>query len=142
MASAEINTVYKLVGGDVVIIYAGNEIPVGATPWTPPDPTPAELAADKAAALVKFRTLRIPVLDALAGIAGRAQRAGLAADAAACDYAATALLNITSDAGVIAATDGPSTTLAVLNCYRAIAAQLAATSPTSINAFDSLELTL
>ena len=105
-------------------------------------PDAAQVAAEKEAALKKMRTLRAEVLNALGGIAGRAQRAGDTATATACDTASAALLNITADKKVIAAKDGATTTAAVLNCYKAAALTLAAASPSSINAFDALELTL
>jgi hypothetical protein len=104
--------------------------------------TAADLANEKANALKQMRVLRSEVLNALGGIAGRAQRSGDTATAIACDAASTALLNITADKNVISASDGTSTTLAVLNCYKAAAMALAAVSPSSINAFDALELTL
>jgi len=104
--------------------------------------TAADLANEKADALKQMRTLRAEVLNALGGIAGRAQRSGDTATATACDAASAALLNITADKKVVAAKDGPSTTLAVLACYKAAAMALATVSPSSINAFDALELTL
>ncbi len=104
--------------------------------------TLARMADEKNAVIAQMRILRAGVLNALAGIAGRAQRAGNSADANACDAASAALLDITLDPGVVAATDGATTTAAVLACYRAIAAQLTANSPASVSAFDSLELTL
>ena len=103
---------------------------------------PVDTAAEKDAVLKQMRTLRAEVLNALAGIAGRAQRAGDAATAAACDAASTALLDVTKNNAVIIAADGQSTTLAVLACYKAAATALAGVSPSSINAFDALELTL
>ena len=104
--------------------------------------TAADLAAEKNAALKQMRTLRAEVLNALAGIAGRAQRSGDTATATACDTASAALLNITADKKVIAAKDGATTTAAVLACYKTAAVALASVSPSSINAFDALELTL
>ena len=104
--------------------------------------TDADMAAEKDAALKQMRTLRAEVLNALGGIAGRAQRAGDTATASACDTAAAALLDITNNKKVIAAKDGATTTVAVLACYKAAALALATASPSSINAFDALELTL
>jgi hypothetical protein len=101
-----------------------------------------DTASEKDAILKQMRSLRADVLNALAGIAGRAQRAGDTATASACDTAAATLLDITNNKKVIAAKDGATTTAAVLGCYKAAALALAAASPSSINAFDALELTL
>lgn len=143
-------TIHKVMPDDAVELTYAQQCQLAIDPSydikQEPNPDAITLLAqvnagnEKNAALAHMRRMRSDVLNALTGISGRAQREGRTNDAAACDSASTALLNITSAPTVMAATDGPSTTLAVLNCYKSIAAQLAATSPSSINAFDSLEL--
>lgn len=103
-------------------------------------PTADELAAQKTTVLAQVRQLRETALDRLGGLAGRADRAGDPATAAACDAAAVALLTITDAASVIAATDGPSTQAALTVEWRTIAATLVASAPSAVSVFVGLGL--
>lgn len=70
----------------------------------------------------QLRIQRMPMLDALAGIAGRAQRAGDAALAAEADALAIALLDITDDPVLNSAESYEAMLAAGVDAYRAIAA--------------------
>ncbi len=102
----------------------------------PPPPSPADHARDKATVLKQARDIREVVLGRLDGIAGRATRSGdTTGIAAACDATALALLDLTSDAGVVAAITGAETKAAIMSRWQTIATTLAATSPYAASVF-------
>lgn len=72
--------------------------------------------------LAKVREAREVVLNRLAGIGLAASAGGDSATLHACLAARTSLLNITTDAGVKAATDDASLTAALMKAYGAIVA--------------------
>lgn len=71
----------------------------------------------------ELRKHRVDILDALAGIAGRSQRAGNTALAAEADALAVQLLDITDDAGLNKAPTLEAMRAAGLAAYRRIAAE-------------------
>lgn len=73
-------------------------------------------------AKVNLRAMRAPMLDALTGIAGRAERAGNTALALEADALAEQLLDITDDPALNAATTYEAMQAAGVDAYRAIAA--------------------
>lgn len=88
-----------------------------------PNPPPAESHASMLArAKSELRTMRAPMLDALTGIAGRAERAGNDALAAEADALAELLLDITDDAALNAATTYEDMQAAGVAAYKRIAA--------------------
>jgi hypothetical protein len=121
-------------------------LPVGCVPITQAAadallaPTTAQIAAEKDAVLARMRVIRETALDRLNGIVSRAVRAGDNSLTAPCDAAAVSLLNITTDAGIVAATDGASTKTAVLAVWRTIAATLTAAAPAAASVFIGLEM--
>lgn len=74
----------------------------------------------------QMRTQRAPMLDALTGIAGRAQRGGNTALAAEADALAQALLDITDDPALNAAQTLEDMQAAGVAAYRAIASTASA----------------
>lgn len=74
----------------------------------------------------QLRIQRMPMLDALAGIAGRAQRAGDAALAAEADALAIALLDITDDPVLNSAEDYEAMLAAGKAAYKQISATASA----------------
>lgn len=99
-----------------VITCDGAGLPVAVAP--PPETATSAMAR----ALAEVRAQRAPILDALNGIASRAQRAGDAATAIAADVAANGLLDITQDPAFLAATTYDAMMAAILTQYRYIAA--------------------
>lgn len=89
----------------------------------PPAPSTAQVLESVKAQL---RTQRAPMLDALTGIAGRAQRAGNTALAAEADALAEALLDITDDHDLNAAQTLEDMQAAGVAAYRAIASTASA----------------
>jgi hypothetical protein len=96
-----------------------------------PDP----LAAT-APRLAQVRAVREQMLDRLSGIAGRADRTGDAATAAACDAAALALLDITKDLPL----DLPAMEALVVARYQAIVTTALTAAPGLASAFAGVDL--
>lgn len=130
-------------------------LPVGSTydfdatgKLTTTAPTPAYLqaqaqaamAAGKTQALAEARALRLDILERLNGIHLTAiYNNDVPPIIAAIMVAKQALLNITIDPTVVAATDYATTKAAVLARYYAIATTLGATAPTAVSAFVGLD---
>lgn len=96
-------------------------------------------AKEKLAILDQVRALRETVLNRLTGI----QLNTSATDTvtiAALQAARTSLLNITSSAGVMAATDGASTKAAIMSAWTSIAPTLSAAAPTAAKVFVGLAM--
>lgn len=102
---------------------------ISAWSWLGPQPTveqlqaaqpAAEFAAQKAAEFAKFRAEREQFLNRLAGIGLAAQFNGQDAVLASVCAVRVGLLNLTTDAGVLAATDLPGLKLAMKTRYAAI----------------------
>ena len=74
-------------------------------------------AKAKAAQFAEFNTDRTKYLDALAGISGRAARAGDTETARLCDGVAEGLLVLKDDPAVVAATDLPGLKHAMSAAY-------------------------
>lgn len=81
------------------------------------------------------RAMREQVLDRLAGIAGRAQRKGDTALAAACDAASEALLDITKDLP----TDPDAVELELFSRYQVIAYNAEQAAPSLKTAFAQVD---
>lgn len=84
---------------------------------------PAVAPYNQAAALQRTRDMRKPILDALAGIGLAALAGGDASTVQAVLAARQGLLDITKDAGVLAATDDVGFDAAVLIRYHQLVAQ-------------------
>lgn len=89
---------------------------------------------DRKAALIRARDARKLILDALTGIAGRASRAGDDATALEADALAVALLTLTSEPAVVAATNDEEFDDAVMAFYKALAATASAAVRSAFNA--------
>lgn len=100
---------------------------------TPPTPTFAELSAQY---LASVRATREIILNRIAGVGMAALVSADMATAAAVTTARTALLNITTDAAVLAATDLDGLEAAVLAIYKAI---VAAAPAGLVKAFDGVD---
>lgn len=92
------------------------------------DYAPESDAEARQRATVAIRAQRSPILDALDGIAGRADRRGDAATAKAADDAAQALLDITAWPAFIAAKTYDEMRLAIKTRY----GEIAAAAPSSV----------
>lgn len=79
-------------------------------------------------ALAEIRAQRAPILDALAGIAGRADRSGDTATAQAADMAAQALLDITVLPAFLAAQTYDDMKAAIMSRY----GEISAAAPSSV----------
>lgn len=85
-------------------------------------PAPPDVGVLLEFAKERARAIRKPMLDALTGIAGRAERNGDSALASEADRMTEELLNITGDSELLSATDAKSMELAVRAAYKRIAA--------------------
>lgn len=92
----------------------------------PPSPPPIPYADVKASILAQVRVARMPVLDALMGIAGRKHRGNKNDIADAIDIAAQGLLDLPNKASVQSATDEATLRAALKSEYDAIVLALAA----------------
>lgn len=92
-------------------------------------------AKEKLEVLAQTRVLRETALNRLTGIQLNTNDAPTVA---AIQAARSALLNITSDVGVIAATDGSSTKAAIMAAWRSIASALATAAPSTASVFVGL----
>lgn len=115
----------QLIGG-----YILSDGQIIIKPAVPPD-----YPAEKTAMLAQARLIRETVLNRLTGIQVNTADAPTIA---AIQAARLALLNITADAGVVAAADGTSTKVAIMSAWRAIALTLAAASPSAASVFVGL----
>lgn len=86
--------------------------------WTPPPPPPF----DQAAAMQRLRTLRAPILNALAGIGFDALASGDTATTDAVQAARQGLKDLPEWPAVLAATDDESFDDAVMARYRELVA--------------------
>lgn len=107
-----------------------NGLPVLAAP---PEPSQVDLIA---ARLTLMREVREKILNRLGDIAGRANRAGDATLAGACDTAALALLDITENLPVTLA----EVEAEVTNRYGVIAQTAITTAPSLTTAFSKIDL--
>jgi hypothetical protein len=92
-------------------------------------------AKEKIAVLEQARSLRETVLNRLTGIQ---LNTTVAATITAIQAARTALLNITADAGVVAATDGPTTHTAIMAAWKVIDTNLSTAAPSVASVFAGL----
>lgn len=92
-------------------------------------------ALEKAVVLNQVRAMRETVLNRLTGLQ---LNTTVAATITAIQAARTALLNITADAGVVAAVDGGGTRAAISAIWKTIAANLTTAAPTAASAFTGL----
>lgn len=94
-------------------------------------------AKEKLEVLAQTRVLRETVLNRLTGIQLNTT------DAQTIDAikaARASLLDITADAGVVAATDGEETKAAIISAWKIIAADLAAATPTAASVFAGMDV--
>jgi len=92
-------------------------------------------ALEKAAVLNQVRALREIALNRLTGLQ---LNTNVAATISALQAARASLLNITTDAGVVAAADGVATRTAVSAAWKIIVANLTKAAPTAASAFSGL----